>query len=80
MMKLFLSDEQSNELRTALDQVLSDLGFEIAATDNPTYRDGLRARRELLVATRRQLEAVAVEAEDLPRPRALEEELAHPGD
>ena len=79
-MKLFLSDEQSNELRTALDQVLSDLGFEIAATDNPTYRDGLRARRELLVATRRQLEAVAVEAEDLPRPRALEEELAHPGD
>ena len=79
-MKLLLSDEQADELRIALDQVLSDLGYEIAATDNPTYRGGLRARRELLVATRRQLGAVgAVDAGDLLRPIALEEELAHPG-
>jgi len=44
-MKLELTDEQIAPLGELLRDALDDLSSEIAATDNPTYRDGLRARR-----------------------------------
>jgi hypothetical protein len=44
-MTLELTDEQVAALGELLREVLGDLSSEIAATDNPTYRDGLRSRR-----------------------------------
>jgi len=44
-MKIELTDEQVADLGDLLRAALGDLSSEIAATDNPTYREGLRARR-----------------------------------
>ena len=57
-MNLDLSREQTDELRSLLDEVLGDLSAEIAATENPTYRSSLGHRRALLTAIRAQLDAV----------------------
>jgi hypothetical protein len=54
-MKIELTDEQVGELRELLRGALSDLSSEIAATDNPTFRDGLRARRVSLEGALTQL-------------------------
>jgi hypothetical protein len=55
---LDLTREQSDELRSLLDEVLGDLSAEIAATENPTYRSALGHRRSLLTDIRAQLDAV----------------------
>ena len=47
-MKIELSDEQVTDLGDLLQGALGDLSSEIAATDNPAYREGLRARRASL--------------------------------
>jgi hypothetical protein len=54
-MMIELTDEQVMNLRDLLRGALGDLSSEIAATDNPTYRDGLRARRLSLEGVLTQL-------------------------
>ncbi len=54
-MRIELTDEQVSDLGTLLQGALGDLSSEIAATDNPAYRDGLRARRASLEAVLAQL-------------------------
>ena len=41
---------QAEELQTTLDVVISDMSSEIADTDNPFYRRGLKDRRDRLRA------------------------------
>jgi len=47
-MLIELTEAQRAELRELLRSALSDLSSEIADTDNPTYRSGLRDRRATL--------------------------------
>ncbi|HMD45575.1 MAG TPA: hypothetical protein VKG43_05425 [Acidimicrobiales bacterium] len=47
-MKIELSAEEAGALRLVVEEALSDLGVEIAATDNAEYRRGLVARRQHL--------------------------------
>lgn len=54
-MKIGLTEEQVTDLRDLLTGALGDLSSEIAATDNPTYRDGLRGRRLSLEGVLTQL-------------------------
>ncbi|MFZ0251470.1 MAG: hypothetical protein WAL61_16110 [Acidimicrobiales bacterium] len=54
-MKIELTDEQVENLGELLRGALGDLSSEIAATDNPAYRDGLRARRVALEGVLTQL-------------------------
>jgi hypothetical protein len=54
-MVIELSEEQSSELRDLLRAALGDLSSEIADTDNPTYRSGLRERRAVLESVLRLL-------------------------
>ncbi len=56
-MMLELSAPCAEELRSTLDQVLSDMSSEIADTDNPSYRRQLRDRRERLLQIQSQLDA-----------------------
>ena len=58
VVKLDLSREQTDELRSLLAEVLGDLSAEIAATENPTYRSALARRRSLLTDIRAQLDPV----------------------
>ncbi len=58
-MTIELTDEQVGDLRELPRGTLSDLSSEIAATDNPTFRDGLRARRVLLEGALTQLDPEA---------------------
>ena len=55
-MKLELTEEQASDLVHLLQGALGDLSSEIAATDNPAYREGLRSRRASLEAALAQLE------------------------
>jgi hypothetical protein len=54
-MELTMTDDEASELRDLLDGSLGDLSSEIAATDDPGYRVGLKARRVRLQAVRAQL-------------------------
>ena len=47
-MRIELTDQQCADLREVLHETLGDLSTEIAATDNASYRDGLRAKRDSL--------------------------------
>ena len=55
-MHLDLDDQHADELRTLLDGALGDLSHEIADTDNASYRELLRARRDRLQHIRSELE------------------------
>ena len=57
VMELELSEPLAEELRSTLEAVVSDMSTEITATDNPTYRQGLRDRREKLRDILSQLDA-----------------------
>lgn len=59
-MELHLTGEELEELRSALDSMISDLSPEIADTDNPNYRTRLRHRRDLLSGIRARLAEAAV--------------------
>ena len=59
-MELTLTDEEAAELRDLLDGSLGDLSIEIADTDNPGYRVGLKTRRVHLKAVRAQLAGLPV--------------------
>ncbi len=55
MISLELSASDAGVLAEALESYLSDLRMEIADTDSKDFRDGLKARKEVLV---RALEAL----------------------
>jgi hypothetical protein len=57
-MELELTDDQASELRMLLDGALGELSHEIADTDNPQFRQGLRDRRVALEAIAHQLSRV----------------------
>ena len=48
VMQIELTDHQCSDLRDLLKGTLGDLSTEIAATDNASYRDGLREWRASL--------------------------------
>jgi hypothetical protein len=52
---LHLTAIEADELLLLLDGAVGDLSFEIADTDNPEFRDGLRERRNRLSAVRAAL-------------------------
>lgn len=54
-MDLALTDEEAELLREILDSVLRDLSYEIANTDNASYRSQLRSRRERIQAILQQV-------------------------
>jgi LPS O-antigen subunit length determinant protein (WzzB/FepE family) len=54
-MHIELSEQQADALRDLLHGSLADLSSEIAATDNPEFRQGLRVRRAALEAIVAQL-------------------------
>jgi hypothetical protein len=58
------SAEESAALRDALSSYCSDLRMEIADTDNPQYRRGLRHERELLESVLAKLEGGAARSEE----------------
>ena len=55
-MILELTPEEEEALRALLDRDLSNMYAEIAHTDNPSYRAGLREERALLRAVRERLD------------------------
>jgi hypothetical protein len=52
---LTLTEEEAGALAEVLDQALADLRYEIADTDNHTFRERLRARYAFLEAIRGRL-------------------------
>jgi len=54
--RLELTTQEATHLRELLDSAVSDLSPEIAGTDNPEYRAGLRDRRESLRSVRSKLD------------------------
>jgi hypothetical protein len=54
-MHMELTNDEAIELRDLIDGSLGDLSSEIAGTDNPGYRVGLKERRVRLQAARAQL-------------------------
>jgi hypothetical protein len=66
MVDLQLDQAAAGELGDVLDQVLADLNYEIADTDLPSYRRGLRARRERLTEVRDQLRSAAQSSTSSP--------------
>jgi hypothetical protein len=55
-MLIELNETQCAELQRVLEQSLGDLSTEIADTDNPQYREGLRERRAVLESILYQLD------------------------
>jgi hypothetical protein len=55
-MLIDLDESQCAELQRVLEQSLGDLSSEIADTDNPQYREGLRERRRVLESVLYQLD------------------------
>jgi hypothetical protein len=55
-MLIELNEEQCSELQGLLENSLGDMSSEIAGTDNPEYREGLRERRRILESVLYQLD------------------------
>jgi len=58
-MNIELTESQRTEMQELLRGSLADLSSEIADTDNPSYRNGLRERREVLESVLSQLDGSA---------------------
>jgi hypothetical protein len=56
MPQIDLSDEQIQELSTALTTLLGNLSYEIADTDRKEFRDQLKRRRDVLKSVSELLE------------------------
>lgn len=54
-MEIQLDEQEADLLRTVLDEALRDLSYEIADTDNVSFRQGLRGRRDVMQAIRAKL-------------------------
>ena len=48
MIQLDLTEDEAGILKEALQKLLKDLSYEIADTDSKDFRDGLKARRDVL--------------------------------
>ena len=59
-LELTLNEDEAAELADLLDGSLADLSAEIAGTDNPGYRVGLKTRRVHLKAVREQLAGLLI--------------------
>jgi len=80
-MRLELTMEQAQELKTLLEQSLPELSHEIAATDNAAYRAELSTYRDRLVEVTAALtRLLAAAPSSPPAPAGLVRELVHPGD
>jgi hypothetical protein len=55
-MLIELTEDQCAELQQLLEGTLSDLSTEIADTDNPEHRQGLRERRTVVESVLYQLD------------------------
>ena len=55
-MLIELTEEQCAEMQRLLEECLGDLSTEIADTDNPQYREGLRQRRNVVESVLFQLD------------------------
>jgi hypothetical protein len=55
-MVIELTEEQCAELQRLLEEFLGDLSSEIADTDNPGYREGLRQQRAVVESVLFQLD------------------------
>jgi hypothetical protein len=55
-MLIELTEEQCGEMQRLLEECLGDLSTEIADTDNPQYREGLRQRRNVVESVLFQLD------------------------
>ena len=49
MPQLQLDDQEAATLKETLENVASDLGYEIANTDSKDFRDKLKAKRSLML-------------------------------
>ena len=54
-MDLHLDDDKATALRDVLESALRDLSYEISNTDNSTFKDELRQRRDALKVIADQL-------------------------
>jgi hypothetical protein len=54
-MQVDFDEQEADVLRTFLDDALRDLSHEIADTDNASFRERLRTRRDLLQEIRVKL-------------------------
>ena len=55
MKRLELSDDQAAVLRDVLEVCVSDMGMEIADTDNMDYRERLKRKREIVASVIQRL-------------------------
>lgn len=55
MPRLDLTDEEADVLREAIESTLKNLSYEIADTDAKDYRDGLKAKRDVLASLNQRL-------------------------
>ena len=78
-MHLDLTSEQAQALSTLLKQSLPELSYEIAATDNATYRAELIACRAHLADVTKTLSRLLAAQGASPLSKELIRELAHPG-
>jgi hypothetical protein len=78
-MQLELTPEQAREMKVLLDQTLRDMSHEIAATDNPTYRGRLAARRRLLTEVDGAVGALLAGPGPAGGATVPDRELSHPG-
>ncbi|MEJ2087330.1 MAG: hypothetical protein P8Y69_02375 [Gammaproteobacteria bacterium] len=55
MIHLDLTEAEADILKEALQSMLKNLSYEIADTDSKDFRDGLKARRDVLVKVQQAL-------------------------
>jgi hypothetical protein len=55
MIHLDLTEAEADILEEALQSMLKNLSYEIADTDSKDFRDGLKARRDVLVKVQQAL-------------------------
>ena len=59
MPNIELTDDENKTLSALLESAVSDLGYEIADTDNFDYRNGLKAKKETVSAILERLKQAA---------------------
>lgn len=55
MIHLDLADEEARILSELIESTLSNLSYEISDTDTKEFRDGLKAKRDVLVKVKEAL-------------------------
>ncbi|HUI02359.1 MAG TPA: hypothetical protein VLZ77_02375 [Acidimicrobiales bacterium] len=78
-MQLDITTEQARAVKGLLAEALRDMSHEIAATDNPAFRGGLVARRQLLAEVDGALGALLAGPEAAGDAAGAVREMAHPG-